>query len=86
MALSTRAQADRWRRQHLIQVPTPPPAVVPYHQRPAYRHAIAALRLVVALLAFFIVAAALWPGGEPTYPLRLAEEQPSTRGYVLLRP
>jgi hypothetical protein len=80
MALTTRAQAENWRRQHLIQVPTPPPVVLPYYQRPTYRHTIAALRLVAALLALFILAAALWPGGQPTRPLRLADEQPTLIG------
>jgi hypothetical protein len=74
MALTTRAQADRWRQQHVIQVPTPPPAALPYYEQPTYKLLMALLRWVVGLLALFLLAAALWPGGQPTRPLRLAEE------------
>ena len=80
MALTTRAQAEHWRRQHLIQVPTPPPAVTPYYERPAYCYTIAALRLVVALAVLLILGTALWPGGTPTHPLRLADEQANVIG------
>jgi hypothetical protein len=85
MALTTRAQAENWRRQHLIQVPTPPPATLPYYEQPLYKMLLALLRWAVGLLALLIVAAALWPGGQPTRPLRLADEQSSPH-YVMLRP
>jgi hypothetical protein len=80
MALTTRAQAENWRRQHLIQVPTPLPAALPYYEQPTYKLLMALLRWVVGLLALFILAAALWPGGEPTRPLRLADEQATLIG------
>ena len=78
MALTTRAQAENWRRQHLIQVPTSPTPVEPYYQRPTYRRAIHALRWVVVLLGLLILGTALHPGGEPTRPLRVAEEVPAS--------
>jgi hypothetical protein len=81
MALTTRAQAEHWRRQHLIQVPTPPPAALPYYEQPTYKLLMVLLRWVVGLLALFILAAALWPGGRPTRPLRLAEETPTQLGW-----
>jgi hypothetical protein len=86
MALTTRAQADNWRRQHLIQVPTPPPVTLPYYEQPTYKLLMTLLRWVVGLLALFILAAALYPSGEPTRPVRLADEQSTTAQYVVSRP
>lgn len=63
---------------HRVTVPTPPPRVLPYYERPAYRRAIAALRWVVSPLFLLILGAALYPSGEPTRPLRVAEETPAT--------
>ena len=63
-----------------IAVPAPPAPTLPYDQQPLYRRIEklkAALAFVVSLLALTIVAAALYPGGEPTHPLRVAEEAPT---------
>ena len=72
-----------------VPVPTPTAPTLPYYEQPLYKRVEklkAALALVVGLLALFILAAALWPGGEPTRPLRLADEQATASHYVALQP
>jgi|GEM_PF-5710894 len=63
-----------------IAVPAPPVPMLPYDQQPLYRRIEklkAALAIVVGLLALTIIGAALSPFGEPTHPLRVAEEAPA---------
>ena len=76
-SLTTRAQADHYRRQRLVQLPPRPPRFVPAQERPAYRLATGLLRLVVAALALLVLATALYPAGQPSRPLRLTEEAPA---------
>ena len=76
-SLTTRNEADRYRRQRLLTVPTPPPPVVPYYDQPLYKLAKKLLRWVCVLLGLLILGTALYPPGEPTRPLRLTEEQPA---------
>jgi hypothetical protein len=74
---------------HRVPVPMPPTPTLPYYEQPLYKRVEklkTALAFVVALLALFILAAALWPGGQPTRPLRLADEQSANPQYVVLRP
>jgi hypothetical protein len=71
-----------------VPVPTPPAPTLPYYEQPLYKRIEklkAALAFVLGVLALLIVAAALWPGGQPTRPLRLADKQAVTPGYVVLR-
>lgn len=64
---------------HRITVPTPPAQVPAYDEQPTYRFVMTALRWVLSLLALLILGAALYPGGEPSRPLRLADEAPASR-------
>jgi hypothetical protein len=62
-----------------VPVPTPPAPTLPYDEQPLYQRVEklkAALALVVGLLVFTILAAALWPTGQ----LRLADEQAASIG------
>ena len=74
--LTTRTQAEVWRRERLLTVPTPPAPVVPYYDRPLYKLATKLLRWVCVVLGLLILGTALYPPGKPTRPLRLTEERP----------
>jgi hypothetical protein len=83
MALTTRAQAENWRRQQLQTTPPARPAAPAPGLSPGLR--LLALRLL-GVLALLILGAALWPSGEPTRPLRLADEQPANQMAWHLKP
>lgn len=76
MALTTRAQAENWRRQQLQTTPPMRPTAPAPALSPGLR--LLALRLL-GVLALLILGAALWPGAEPTRPLRLADEPAGSR-------
>ena len=63
-----------------IAVPTPPARVDLRPLEARLERMKATLAIVLSLLALFIAAAALWPTGQPTRPLRLVDEQANQIG------
>ncbi len=62
-----------------VSVPTPPVHVDLRPLELRIERLKAALAIVVGILACFIAAAAFWPAGQPTHPMRLVDEQPVSR-------
>lgn len=82
-SLTTRARAEHYLRQQLRATR---PAPRPTPRRALTERQRLLLALLLGLAALLGLATALWPAGQPTRPLRYADESPAPWATATLIP